>query len=225
MRETNARGNTEIYMPKDRQTAAHKLGELSAVASSREWERAALIALLVKSAGRGRPKKTTNVRDNSTQQYTITEFTKIGIYGFRSQDSVRASLKAWSLSGLPVPVFGTKTELPTVEYPEVSALYTVGHDSATEIELSDEPDEAEYGETADDTGDTASPSPRPRSRPQPESTMLDQFLKVLDHADPNAILHGQTPDKISLLIKTLDSWLESLKEAAAAGTPREWVKV
>lgn len=209
MRETNSRGKTEIYMPKDKQAAAHKLAELSALAASREWERAALVALMVtnKSKG-GRPRK--NSATSSGDQFTVTEFIRIGIYGFRSHAAVDAYLRAWAVSGLPQPVFGQKIELPADEFPEYAELYGRTGDDAAELEDGGEADDTE---DADNEEEGTDDSPQPR--PHPERTMLDQFLKVLDQMDPTAVVHGQSPQQVELFIKTLESWLDSAREAAA----------
>lgn len=219
MRETNANGKTVMYMPKDRQAAAHELGKLSALAASREWERAALVALLVKP-GKGRPRKLATSRQfpEDQKQYTITEFTRLGIYGFRSVDSVRAYLKAWSLSGFAEPQWGVKTELPAIEFPEPSDLYgrVPSPEPAPELDSPDGPDRHE-DEAEDEEPYADSPSPTPiHERPSPrQADPISGFLKVLDRLDPTAVVAGQPPEQVRLLIGTMESWLESLREAAA----------
>jgi hypothetical protein len=216
MHETNSRGRTEVYMPRDRQSATHKLGELSAVAAKREWDRAALIALLVKPGKPGR--KRTNVRPSGQEPYTINEFVRLGVYGFRSKDAVRAYLKAWELSGLPTPEWGGKVEMPCTEFPDVSELYTVNLDRGIEPEPKplDEADshanDSEDDEMDDDTQDEPSPNPRPSP---PHADPIQGFLRVLDKMDPSVVVAGQDPGNVTLLIKTMTSWLESLREAAA----------
>ena len=217
MRETNGRGNVLIYMPRNRQDAAHKLGELSALAAAREWERAAIIALLVRPGKPGR--KCSNVRPKDTQgTYNINEFVRLGIYGFRSCDSVRAYLRAWGLSGLATPEWGQKIELPHNEFPDVETLYgRVGADESTqELDPWEDEEAPEGTEDRPEVEDAPSPPhPGPIPRPRPEQTsMLDKFLQALDRTDPAAVVQGHDPGQISLLIKTLDSWLESLREAA-----------
>jgi hypothetical protein len=218
MRETNSNGKEVIYAPRDKTMAINKLAGLSDLAAKREWERAMLIALLVK---RGRPgRKAANVSRNSGQD-TIDEFTRRGIYGFRSKDAVRAYLRAWELSGQPMPVWGQKVEIPMGEFPDVATLYgrTVDDSADGSAEALDgsEEDGAADDTSEDASGQNDAPSPRPGPRPQPgAATILDQFLKMLDRLDPSLVIHGQPPDKRELLIKTFRSWLESLEEAAEA---------
>lgn len=218
MRETNGHGSEVLYAPRDKATAINKLAGLSDIAAKREWERAMLIALAVK---RGRPgRKATNVRPNSDQD-TIDEFTRRGIYGFRSKDAVRAYLKAWEMSGQPMPVWGQKVEMPNGEFPSVETLYgrSVGSPDDEPAPLPDGSEDSEADDsTEDDSEDAEQPSPpRPGPRPQPERTLLDDFLRVLDKTDPVLVLHGQPADKRALLIKTLESWIESLRDAAEHG--------
>lgn len=208
-------------MPRDRTAAVNKLAGLSALAATREWERAALIATLVKPGqGRtGRPRKVVSRNENSGQkQYTIVEFTKLGIYGFRTHNSVRAYLKAWALSGKTTPEWGERIILPSEEFPDAAELY--GLNPADNIDDGPAPpvDSQEDSEGSEDTEDAEEAAEQPssgRSGPaKPERTMLDSFLAVLDKTDPGAVLHGQPADKRELLIKTLRSWLESLEELA-----------
>jgi hypothetical protein len=214
MRTTNARGNTEIYMPKDKTAAVNKLAELSALAATRDWERAALVSLLVKSAGVGRPKK--SVTSNANPQMTINEFTRLGVYGFRTHNSVRAYLKAWKAGGMDIPVWGQKTELPSAEFPDFAELYgrEVDDDAPAPDAIEDSTDDD--GTEDEDEAQDVAPSPRPTPTPRPQATVLDRFLEVLDKTDPTAVVNGQDATQVKLLIKTLESWLESLQEAAAA---------
>lgn len=215
MRETNSHGREVISMPRDRTQAVNKLAGLSDIAAKRDWERAAYVALLVENRGRGRPRK--NATSSDFQRYTVADFIKIGIYGFRSHAAVDAYLKAWGMSGLPKPEPGSRIEMPATEFPDMPTLYgRTEDDTAPALDPADEDnqdDDTAEGSSAQDEPSPPHPGPSPRP-PKPEVTMLDQFLKVLDHADPGAIIHGQPADAVSLLIKTLESWLESLKEAA-----------
>jgi hypothetical protein len=215
VRETNARGHDVVTMPRDRTQAVNKLAGLSALAATREWERAALVALLVQNNGRGRPKK--NATSSGFQRYNITDFIRLGIYGFRSHAAVDAYLAAWEKSGLRKPEPCDRVELPGAEFPEYAELY--GREGGSEALERPEEDETaeESGEGEEAPEEPLPPRPGPRPGPHPETTMLDQFLKVLDHADPTAIIHGQPEDKVSLLIKTLESWIESLRDAALNG--------
>lgn len=219
MRETT-NGGDAVWMPRGRADAATKLGKLSALAASREWERAALIALLVKPGKAGRPRKDVTRNANKDQdQYTIVEFTRLGIYGFRTHNSVRAYLKAWALSGLAAPEWGMKVAMPVCEFPDTAEIYTLksAEDSddgpAPSVEPSDGSDDGEDEEEAEEAADALS---RGRKGPsKPERTMLDVFLAVLDKTDPAAVLHGQPAEARQLLIKTLESWLDSLRDAAS----------
>jgi hypothetical protein len=217
MRETNARGNTVVYMPKDKTAAVNKLAELSALAASREWERAALVALLVRPTGgkRGRPSKMETSR-HSAEQCSLADFLRIGIYGFRSKEAVSAYLKAWQIGGLDTPTFGQKAEMPSIEFPDYADLYGRPADSPAPapepIEEADADDDTEDEDEAQDAPPTPRPAPSPR--PHPEVTVLDKFLDALDRTDPAAVVAGHNKDQVTLLIKTLDSWLDSLREAA-----------
>jgi hypothetical protein len=221
MRSTNARGNTEIYMPKDRTMAVNKLGELSALAASREWERAALIALIVRptSGKRGRPAKMRN-SSHSAEQMTMAEFIRMGIYGFRSAHAVNAYLKAWKIGGMDTPVFGQKAEMPNVEFPDAETLYgrIADDDDASApdgIDAGDDDDDTEDVEDAqDEPSPRPQPHPQPHPKPRPEVNPIDKFLEVLDHLDPADVVRGGTAEQKTLLIKTLESWLDSLREAA-----------
>lgn len=235
MKSTNSRGYIEVYMPRDKEAALNKLADLSAVAASREWERAALVALMVRQGKAGRPRKNvTNVRDISGKQESISEFTRHGVYGFRSQDAVRAYLKAWELGGMPMPEYGQKAELPKGEFPDIKELYTVNRDSngsSQEGRPIENNGQEATGETQDSTGedeapedmsgdeetpeDTASPRRQPTPHPHRQADPLDGFLKVLDRLDPTIVVAGQSREQIDLLTKTLESWLESLKDAAS----------
>lgn len=215
MRETGSNGKTAVFMPKDRIAAVNKLASLSSLAAAREWERAAMIALLVKRGTPGR--KRTNIRANGDEPYSIKEFTRLGIYGFRSEDSIRAYMKAWESSGLETPAWGDRIELPSTEFPDVPALYGRVALDTPEPTL-DPPEDSGTEDYADDSSDVEDVPPhtgngRERAKPV-ESTMLDQFLRVLDRTDPVHVLLGQPADKRELLIKTLESWLDSLREAA-----------
>lgn len=214
MRTTNARGNTEVYMPKDKTSAVNKLAELSALAATRDWERAALVALLVKSAGVGRPKK--SVTSNANPQMTINEFTRLGVYGFRTHNSVRAYLKAWKAGGMDIPIWGQKTELPSAEFPDFAELYGREQtDDAPAPDAIEDADDDDGTEDEDEAQDEPT-SPRPAPRPRPEVNTLDKLLEVFDHYDPTDVVKGQGKGQITLLIKTLESWVESLREAAEA---------
>lgn len=216
MRETASNGKTIIYMPKDRQSAAHQLGKLSALAASREWERAALVALMVSPGRAGRPRKNVDRRAqiSAQEKYSISEFTRLGIYGLSSVHAVRAYLKAWDMSGQDAPEWGRKIEVPDGPFPDFSDLYR--SDAAPEPEpeeTHEEPSSSDEEDTPD--GDTT-PQPRDTPRPSPRGAdPISGFLKVLDRMDPSDVIAGQSPDQVSLLIKTMESWLESLKDAAA----------
>lgn len=216
MRETGANGHETVFMPRDRTSAVNKLAGLSSLAAKREWERAAMIALLVKPGRPGR--KRLNVQPKGDEPYSIAEFARLGIYGFRSPEAISAYLKAWRISGLAAPEWGGRVELPTAEFPDVATIYNrpAADDSAEPIEPADDSDAEDYADDTEDVEDVPSHSGngKPSGKAPRETTMLDQFLKVLDHADPANVVHGQSRDNINLLIKTLESWLDSLRDAA-----------
>lgn len=215
MRETNSNGREVIFMPRDATGTINKLAALGAVAAKRDWERAALVAMHVKPAGRGRPK--TGI-SSGYQQDNLAEFTRRGIYGLTSEHAVRAWLKAWQSSGLPTPEPGIRLELPARDFPDLGQFYPAkptGDEPSpdTASEDTDESDEDDYAGEASEGQNGGSPTPQPRPRPDPARSMLDDFLRILDRMDPNAVIHGQPADRRELLIKTLESWLESLRES------------
>lgn len=214
MRETNAHGHEVIFMPREASGTINKLATLGAAAAKRDWERAALVAMHVKPAGRGRP-KTGN--SSGYKQDNLAEFTRRGIYGLTSEHAIRAWLKAWQSSGLPVPVPGSKVELPNTDFPELGQFYPGKQpeaDDGSQSTLDGITDEEADDYTEDEPAGQNEPSPRSQSHPRPEFTMLDKFLQMLDHIDPALVLHGQPADKRQIFIKTMESWLDSLREAA-----------
>lgn len=222
MRETTSNGAQKISMPRDRQKGAEKLAGLSALAATREWERAALIALLVKKARPGRKRATSSAND----RYSINEFTRLGIYGFRRHESVRAYLKAWEISGLPIPEYGDSVILPLSEFPEASVLYG----RSLEVEDGPEDDQAEgnsQGEVEDGETDgdaeeePAAPSAGTSRRGgtsggnRAGSDPVGRLLSALDHTDPVGLAAAASDQaQVELFLKTTDSWLESFREAA-----------
>lgn len=212
MRETGSNGKTIYQMPKDRTTAVNKLAHLSALSASREWERAAYIALLVKPAKRGgQAKRNPNVRDSEQEQYNVAEFVRKGIYGFRSEEAVRAYLKAWKLSGQPVPEWGGKVEEVAIEFPDVKTLYgRIEPPPADEPEPEPDPiDEADDDQEEDDVADQ---TPDRGTNPRPNAT--ERLLRAFSAVDPADVITDKR-DHVMLLIKTMESWLESLREALA----------
>lgn len=214
MRETTSNGQERIYLPKDKVTAINKLASIGASIAKRDWERAAIVSMVCARGKPGRPSKNARNSRAFSDKFSIRELADKGVYGLQSQDSIRAYLKAWDKSGLPSPDFGDKVDLPTDDFPSVQELYGRAIDDSP----APAPDAIDEGTDDDATedeeeGQDEPASPRPSPTPRPQVTMLDQFLKVLDHADPNALVHGQEPGKVELLIKTLESWLESLREA------------
>jgi hypothetical protein len=215
MRETSANGHEVVFMPKDVYSSVNKLATISWGVSRRQWETAAIVAMICQRGKPGRPAKNAGTgRANSADRISIRELASKGIFGLRSQDSIRAYLRAWDISGLPAPEAGQRIELPIDDFPDVPTLY--GRDK--DAEPLDAPEDADDQEDAEDDSDVEDvPSRGGNSRERSaskESTMLDQFLKVLDRADPAHVIHGQDAEHISLLIKTLESWLDSLREAA-----------
>jgi hypothetical protein len=211
MRSTNSNGNTEIYLPKDIDQAINKLASLGSLGAARQWEQAALVSLICESKGRGRPsKKTTNV--SSFKKMSIDELARKGVYGLKSKDAIRAYLRAWEISGQPPVMPGVKIELPSQDFPDISDLYTVG--AAPAPAPIDEADEDDDTEDEDEVQDEPSPRPQPQPKPTPERDALSGFLNALDKMDPSDVISGQKADRVHLLIKTLDSWLDSLRELA-----------
>lgn len=214
MRTTNSNGNTEVYMPKDVDGAINKLASLGSLGAQRQWEQAAIVSLICESKGRGRPSKTTKV--SSFKKMSIDELARKGIYGLKSKDSIRACLKAWEMSGQPPVVPGLKIELPSRDYPDITEIYTVNmNDPAPAPDAVDDGTDDDATEDEDEAQDVA-PSPRPTPTPRPEVNLVDKLLEVFDHYDPTDVIKGQGKQQVSLLIKTLESWVESLREAVAA---------
>lgn len=216
MRETNSNGHEVIFMPREATETINRLAKLGAVAAKRDWERAAYVALHVKPAGRGRPSKTG--KDSSYQQDNTAEFIRRGIYGLTSGHAIKAWLKAWESSGLPVPQAGDRVELPLTDFPELGQFYPgkSGDNPAGELGGSEDTDPEDDTEDAAEGQDEPSPPrPGPNPRPRPEVTMLDKLLTALDSMEPSLVLHGQPTERRALLIKTLESWLDSLREAEA----------
>jgi hypothetical protein len=147
---------------------------------------------------------------------SLADFLRIGIYGFRSKEAVTAYLKAWAISGLDTPTFGQKTELPSKEFPDFAELYgrIEPADDAPALEDSDDADDDDDTEDEDEAQDAPSPRPQPSPKPRPEVNAIDGFLAVLDKMDPADVVKGQSAESVTLLIKTMESWLESLREAA-----------
>lgn len=207
MRETNSNGQEVISLPHDLVVACNKLGTLGSVGAKRQWETAALVAMICESKGRGRPRKTTT--ESSFKRLSIADLARKGIYGLQSQDSIRAYLKAWELTGQEAPAPGQKVTLPDDDFPDYADLY--GRSPENVAEPLESGDAGEYTPEAAEAAEDGSP-PRAARQREAARSMLDEFLRLLDKMDPSAVIHGQSPDRKELLIKTLESWLESLRE-------------
>jgi hypothetical protein len=209
MHATDSTGHTYIFMPRDREKAVNQLASLSALAAAREWERAALVALLVESR-RGRPKV-----GPKFDRYSISDFARVGIYGLRSTNTIAAYLKIWGMTGLPVPEPGDKVTLPLQEFPDMGEIY------GREPKVEDEDVDQEFEEDEDE--EESSPRPRPAARPSPNNTdapkprpdgrdPIDALLSAFNRVSPEEVANGATQEQIRILYKSLESWLEDLKE-------------
>jgi hypothetical protein len=210
MRGTDSNGHEYIFMPKDRAKAVNKLADLSALAATREWERAALIALLVESKGRGRP-RSGKIRE--FERYSISDFARLSIYGFRSPNTISAYLKIWSLTGLPVPGPGDKVTLPVQEFPDMNEVY--GRDKDKEIELEEEDVEEEFEGEEEETEPAPAPRrPRPGKSPSPPSPgrAIERLLAAFNSVSPAEVAEGASVEQVRLTLKTLSSWVSDLRE-------------
>ncbi len=94
---------------------ANVLGELAIAAT---WKRSAIVRAFCEH-GKPGPK----VDRTKSSAISIREFSRLGIVGLKSQDTVRRYYDAWELTGLPDPAPGEITELPSVDldFPAVAA--------------------------------------------------------------------------------------------------------
>jgi hypothetical protein len=199
-------------MPRDREKAVTQLAGIGVILASREWERAALIALLVESKGRGRPKSGVKF-----EKYSISDFARVGIYGFRSANTIAAYLKIWAMTGLPVPQPGEKVTIPLQDFPDMSEIY------GREPKVEDDDVDPEFDDEQDDQKEDL-PSPPPRGKhakptgkgtstpPIPHRDPIDALLSAFNRISPEDATAGATKEQVRLLAKTLQSWLDDLSE-------------
>jgi hypothetical protein len=214
MRETGANGHECVFMPKDVHSSIGKLATIGVSFAKRQWETAAIVAMICERGKAGRPKNGLTSQPNN-KRLSVRELASKGIYGLQSRAAITAYLRAWDISGLPVPEPGMKVELPVDDFPDVPSLYgKLGGDE--EAAEGSEGSGVEEPEDEDEEPADALRSGRkgPSGGGGQVLTVLDQFLKVLDRTDPTLIIHGQSNSQVQLLIKTLESWLESLRDAA-----------
>ena len=222
MRGKDSNGHEYIFMPREPDKAINKLADLGVLAAAREWERAALVALLVKNNGRGRPRSGVARGFN---KYTISEFTRIGIYGFKTDIIVAAYLRIWEMTGLPVPEPGERVTLPIQDFPDLNEI--LGRKPGEDLDLDEEVED----ESEDEEEEAPSPTPRSRSaRPSPSPSpspspappapprppargAIDNLLAAFNRISPNEIVQGASVEQVRVFAKTLESWLEDLQEA------------
>jgi hypothetical protein len=217
MHATDNNGHTVIFMPRDRDKAVTQLAGIGVVLASREWERAALVSLLVESKGRGRPKNGVKF-----EKYSISDFARLGIFGFRSANTISAYLKIWALAGLPAPQPGDKVALPIQDWPDMSEIY------GREPKIDDGDVDKEFDEDEDEEEEESQPRPSigkhakpaakakaddvPKPPPPPGRDPIDALLSAFNRISPEDATTGATKEQIKLLYKSLESWLEDLRE-------------
>jgi hypothetical protein len=225
MRGKDSNGHEYIFMPRDPEKAVNKLADLGVLAATREWERAALVSLLVKNKGRGRPSRGTSGGFN---KYSISEFARIGIYGFCSEIIVAAYLRIWEMTGLAIPSPGEKVTLPSQDFPDLNEI--LGRRPGDEIDLDeddvddesedyedeDEGEEEERAAASSKNKTRQNPRPKPRPSPQPSNkSAIDSLLAAFNRISPSEIAKGANKEQVRVFTKTVKSWLEDLEEVLA----------
>lgn len=224
MRGKDSNGHDFIIMPREPDKAINKLADLGVLAAAREWERAALVSLLVKNKGRGRPRSSSG---GNFDRYSISEFARIGVFGFRTEIIIAAYLRIWEMTGLPIPSLGDRVTLPIQDFPDLNEI--LGRNPGEDVDLDDEDVD---DETEDDTGEeeevpapsrgrgrpvprpapSPSPSPSPAPPRPPNRSAIDNLLAAFNKFSPTEIVKDANVDQVRIFEKTLESWLEDLKE-------------
>lgn len=107
-----------MKIPADRESAIQRLTALDKAISARQWERAAIVAAYVRPAKRGRPQS----GNSGNPLFNVSEFTRLGIHGLTTGESVRAYLRAWELSGEDTPEPGDDIPFIGRSFPEIGML-------------------------------------------------------------------------------------------------------
>src|SRR5690554_2845848 len=106
-----------VIIPSTLDEAKEQLNALGRLLTAKEWERAAIVYAFTRDGGQGEYQQ--NVR---TDILTVPAFSRLGISGLKSHNSVRMYRDAWQWAvdnGYAGEIHpGQEIELPTVEWSE-----------------------------------------------------------------------------------------------------------
>jgi hypothetical protein len=107
---------TRITIPRTVTGITKRLGELGKLATATEWERAALVASIVRVVGRGGDRRSGEFK-RSIAFETPDQFAARHIHGLTSANTVRLYANRWfdAMGDYPEP--GAKIDLPDLEWP------------------------------------------------------------------------------------------------------------
>lgn len=105
---------TKVRIPRTPGAVDKRLNELGQIATAVGWERAALVAARVRLTTRGARSDITSSSDVKSPK----QFADLGIYGLKSQDTVKLHVQNWlDANNGEYPELGKSVDLPDGPYP------------------------------------------------------------------------------------------------------------
>lgn len=109
---------TTIRTPLSNEEGITRLEVIDELVTSKGWERAAILATIVRLPGQG-SRTDLATSPNAGKFLTAEQFADLGISGLRKADTVRKYVQRWLDANGEYPEYGAKVDLPVKRWPPV----------------------------------------------------------------------------------------------------------